>query len=568
MAKKDIGTIYCPAPPLSDPASNFKGFSPGKTVLPTGYRHEPGALPLQCDIICERDVAVTMRDGVRLYLDIFRPTGGEKVPALLNSSVFGKNGSYFTLDVLAGMTGNKTRFGLPKEALSELQTWEGADPAFWCKRGYAVVNLDIRGIGMSEGDAHYFGDQESDDNYDVIEWLAVQDWCNGRVSMCGNSWLGITQWYVAAKNPPHLTCIAPWEGHGNMYVDEYMRGGIPNFPGVRAKMGYGNQLTENLPAEMAAYPLMNDFWEDKAADFSKITAPAYVVASWTSNIHCRGTFDAWQHISSDEKWLRVHNTQEWPDFYSEYYSQDLLRFFDHYLKDINNGWENTPKVRMSVLKPGGRDTIDRCENEFPLARQEFKKLYLKGDISLDDIPGSEDDKVDYCADDHEGVLRFTMQFEETTEISGFMNLKLWVEADGSDDMDIFVSVNSLNVDGEYIYHDARMRLYSGPDNRQRVSLRELDEARSTPDQPVHTFKNPQKLSSGEIVPVEIGLWPTSLLFHPGEQLEVAISGFGYMIQQSEFSDLDFETLNRGRHIIHCGGQYDSHLLVPFIPKKK
>ncbi len=499
---KDYGTIYCPAPPLTDPASNFKGFHPGTTVLPRGYVHEEGAMPLPCDIVMTRDEAITLRDGVTIYADIFRPTGEEKVPALLNSTIFGKNGSYFTLDVLSGMTNNPNRFGLPKSLFSELQTWEGADPAFWCAHGYAVVNVDMRGVGMSEGDAHYFGDQDSDDNYDIIEWLASRDWCSGRVSMVGNSWLSITQWYTAAKRPPHLTCIAPWEGHGNMYVDEYMRGGIPNFPGVRRKMCYGRQRTEDLPKEMEVYPLMNEFWEDKIADFEKVECPAYVVASWTSNIHCRGTFEAWRKIGSKEKWLRVHNTQEWPDFYDEYHSQDLLRFLDHYCKDANNGWENTPKVRMSKLDPGGRDRIDVIEEEFPIPRTEYRKLYFRcEDIHLSEEQEAEDKPIIYSGDNERDVLRFTYRFDRDTELTGYMKCLLWVEAESADDMDIFVSVNSLNAEGEYIYHDARMRLYSGPDQRQRVSLRELDMDKTEFFEPVHTFRHPQKLRPGEIVPV-------------------------------------------------------------------
>lgn len=67
-----------------------------------------------------------------------------------------------------------------------------------------MVNVDIRGVGSSEGNACYFGSQDSDDNYDIIEFLGTQPWSNGKVAMVGNSWLAITQWYVASQNPPHL----------------------------------------------------------------------------------------------------------------------------------------------------------------------------------------------------------------------------------------------------------------------------------------------------------------------------------------------------------------------------
>ena len=305
--------FFTKTPPLSDPHSGFNGFHPGTTVLKKGYVHGEGFAPLDCDVVLDRDVPIPLRDGVVIRADIFRPNHSSPVPAILCSSIFGKNGSYVTYDLVAERCGHPNRCDVPKSATSGLDAWECPDPAYWVFHDYAVVFMDPRGVGMSEGDAHYFGAQDASDNYDVIEWLAVQVWCSGRVTMAGNSWLGITQWYTAALNPPHLTCIAPWEGHGNMYRDEYMRGGIPHINIVRVNMCYGNHRMEDLPAAMRAYPLMNDYWEDKAANFEKITCPAYVVASYTSQVHAHGTFEGFRRLSSKEKWLRIHNTQEWSD---------------------------------------------------------------------------------------------------------------------------------------------------------------------------------------------------------------------------------------------------------------
>lgn len=214
--------FFTKTPPLSDPHSGFNGFHPGTTVLKKGYVHGEGFAPLDCDVVLDRDVPIPLRDGVVIRADIFRPNHSSPVPAILCSSIFGKNGSYVTYDFVAERCGHPNRCDVPKSATSGLDAWECPDPAYWVFHDYAVVFMDPRGVGMSEGDAHYFGAQDASDNYDVIEWLAVQVWCSGRVTMAGNSWLGITQWYTAALNPPHLICIAPWEGHGNMYRDEYM----------------------------------------------------------------------------------------------------------------------------------------------------------------------------------------------------------------------------------------------------------------------------------------------------------------------------------------------------------
>lgn len=72
----------------------------------------------------------------------------------------------------------------------------------------------------------------------------------------------------------------------------------------------------------------------------------------------------------------MHDTNEWYDYYSPENVEDLRRFFDHYLKNIDNGWEQTPKVHLSVLNPGGKNIVNRVENEFPLARTKYTKLYL------------------------------------------------------------------------------------------------------------------------------------------------------------------------------------------------
>ena len=83
-------------------------------------------------------------------------------------------------------------------------------------------------------------------------------------------------------------------------------------------------------------------------------------------------------------------------------------------------------------------------------------------------------------------------------------------------------------------------------------------------QPVQSFKDEQLLADGEIVPVEIALWPTSRFFHAGGRLRVLVSGF-YTRETGWFEPFRWDTVNQGEHVIHTGGRYDSHLLVPFIP---
>ena len=180
---------------------------------------------------------------------------------------------------------------------------------------------------------------------------------------------------AAAERPRHLAAIAPWEGASDVYRDALLRGGIPdtefNDHGVTVTI-YGQGRTEDTSsagANLRDHPLFDDYWADKVADVSRIEVPAYVLASWTNPLHTRGTLAAFRALDPARSWLRVHHEQEWIDFADPRRLHDLRRFLDRYLKDVDNDWEATPRVRLSVLDPGGHgDVVDRAERGWPLAR--------------------------------------------------------------------------------------------------------------------------------------------------------------------------------------------------------
>jgi uncharacterized protein len=119
-------------------------------------------------------------------------------------------------------------------------------------RGYAVVNVDAQGIGSSEGNAVFWGQQEAEDIYDTIEWISKQPWCNGSVGMCGNSWLAISQVNFASRlKHPAMKALAPWEGRIDVYRDTLARGGRKHNPALHQFLmaGFaGPNDVENLPA--------------------------------------------------------------------------------------------------------------------------------------------------------------------------------------------------------------------------------------------------------------------------------------------------------------------------------
>lgn len=509
-------------------------------------------------IICEQDVAVTLRDGTVIYTDIYRPKGQENIPCLVSWSYYGKRPG-------DGMSEWQI-MGVPPGTVSRMSKFESPDPGFWCHQGYAVANVDPRGVGHSEGDINMFGTQDARDGYDFIEWVAVQPWCNGKVGMSGNSCVAMTQFRVAAQVPPHLTCIAPWEATTDIYRESLFEGGIPalSFNEFIVSSMTGPNLIDDVVEMGRKYPLLNEYWEDKIPDFKKIKIPVYACASW-SHFHLRGSFNAFRKIRSTRKWLRAHREQEWPDLYSPQNIQDLKLFFDRYLKDVHNGWEMTPRYRIEVMDAYDYDyQTNRPEKEFPLARTEYRKLYIDSkNVCLQDKPVELEDKCSYDA--QEGLLNFDYQFDEDTEITGYMKLHLWVEADGHDDMDLFVNIQKTDEKGEWIPTNILGEPHPGSWGKMRVSRRELDTKLSTDYEPVQSGRTEEKLSPGEIVPVDIRIVPMSRIWHKGQKIRVQLSG--RYIREGWFEPLSWETDNKGTHIVHSGGKYDSFLQIPVIPPR-
>jgi uncharacterized protein len=557
----------------------LSAFDPGTRVMPAGFQIDPKFRSLPVDIVLDKDIAVTLRDGVTIYVDVLRPAGTEQVPVIVAWSPYGK--SQGTAPFVTSIFG---LIGLDNSVVSGLEKFEGPDPAYWCAQGYAICNPDPRGIAHSDGDSAMFGSQEGRDCHDLIEWLAAQEWCTGKVAMSGTSYLAFSQWFTAAEQPPHLAAINPWEGFSDVYRDLVLRGGMPDLAfTTQLQHNYaGQNQREDVAAEAQRYPLVNDLWEDKIARFEKITVPAYVVASYSNTLHSAGTFRAWRRIASAEKWLRIHDTQEWPDYYDEANVEDLRRFFDHYLKGADNGWEQTPRVRYSIRDLEGGNRVNQPAGEFPPEGVAYTKYYLDGrSRTLSAEAPAGEVAATYDAGSNSSLVSFTVRFSEETAIVGYAKARLWVEAKGADDMDLFVLVQKLDANGSHLQQfnvpnqgammqdlterGASVLRYKGPNGRLRVSARHLDETLSTDFLPAHSFDRVEKLQPGEIADVEIDLLPIGLVFYPGEQLRLVISAqnpLGAIMPGIQ----DYVSQNNGQHVIHTGGSHASYLQLPIISR--
>ncbi len=536
-------------------------------------RH-PGLRPgvaLEDGVVIERDAAVAMRDGVKIYTDIYRPRGDARVPAIIAWCPYGK---HLTGPEVFDRYPNRTC--VPEGVPSRWAKFEAPDPAYWCRHGYAVINPDARGSWMSEGDLYTVGGREADDIHDLIEWLALQPWCSGKIAMSGNSWLAQCQWYAAATRPPHLAAIAPWEGWSDFYRENVAPGGITTEPEnwidfVWATLFYSRARVEDAPGMAVRYPLWNSYWEDKQAKHARTEIPAYVVASWNSRLHSRGSLEGFKQLGSRDKWLRIHDGWEWPDYYASENVEDLRKFFDHFLKGLDNGWERTAPVRMAIMDQAtaAPSRTYRNENEWPLERTRHEPLYLDaGARRMQSAPVSEERSIAYDA--LEGEAAFEYPFDQDTELTGHMSLHLWLEARGSSDMDLFVVAQKIGRDGARVDFKVYGIGWQAEPARGylRASHRELDPQRSLPGQPWHTHRREQLLRPGEIVPVDIEFWPMGCVWHAGERIRVVIAGHPllHMGDPSKGARLG-SPRNTGQHVVWTGGRYRSHLLIPRTPPR-
>jgi hypothetical protein len=519
----------------------------------------------------DRDVEVTMRDGIRLMANIFRPAEEQPVPVVMSVTPYGKDVMPDRVHMIL-MRISGVRFG----AL-ECSSWTGfeaPDPLFWVRAGYAVMQADVRGMHKSEGHAGVLTNEDARDYYDLIEWAAHQPWATGAIGLIGVSYLAMSQWRAAALRPPSLRGIIPWEGVTDLLRELGYQDGVletrfvDTWWRMRMKRGRNRRfaMAEDFPKERDGRPLDDDWWAQKRPDLAAIDVPALVCASWSDHgLHTRGSFVGFERIGSREKWLFTHGRRKWETFYSQEARELQRRFFDRYLKGEPNDWESVPRVRLEVRK--SRDEfLVRSEPQWPLRSASYQPLYLDARTGRlgPELP-AESATVSYRATSGGARHRaaFAHRFDRETELTGTMTLKLWVSTSAGDDLDLFVLLRKLDPTGREVFFHG----YNGfgkdgvAKGWLRASHRELDPTRSRPGRPWHTHRERQPLTPGQIAPVEIEVLASSTLFESGSSLIVEVLGH----DAARYPGFRHpRTVNRGRHTIHTGGRFDSHLLAPFV----
>ncbi|KAF5235692.1 hypothetical protein FAUST_6923 [Fusarium austroamericanum] len=565
----------------------YVGLNPHSETLPKGWKFDhPDAKPLNCDILAEHDVAFKMRDGVTLYADIYRPPqSDEPVPAIICWSPFGKKfNGLMSLSLMVPWN-----LGIPPKTLSGLEKFEAPDPNDWVPRGYAIVNIDSRGSGDSEGVMAIMGTQEAEDGYDSIESIAKLPWCNGSVGLAGNSHLAIIQWFIAALRPPSLKAIAPWEGCGDLYREQFARGGIyagDLFDKLIVKyMLQGHNGIESFREMFKKHPLANDWWNDKRPDMKKINIPTYITGTWTNTMHGMGAIRGYLEVDTPHKWLRWHPWQEWYDIWgNEQANPELLDFFDYFLKGKKNGWDSTPQVRMAVLRFGKKEPQSYeniVEEDFPIPRTEYKKLFFTKDGSLSLDKPTDSSSLGYKSETDDRVS-FTHRFDKTTRLVGMPKAVVYMSCPDYNDMDVYVLLEKLDANGEVMLNlnipwkgipkqsfeemddkeKIEVVIYRGPMGVLRASHREIDESKSMhPHWPFHPHEKEEKITPGDIVRLDIGIWAMGIEYEAGESIRAIVCGRNLGV--SNFGSLEHND-NKGTHNVHLGGENASHVILPFV----
>ena len=546
------------------------------------------------------DVPIEMADGIVLRADVFRPIDETNLPAILSYGPYAKWQHYqdgapyqwnrMSQDHPDTVAGSSNRY----------QAWEVVDPEKWVVDGYACVRVDSRGAGRSPGYLDPWSPRETTDLYECIEWAAAQDWSNGKIGLNGISYYAMNQWQVAAMEPPHLAALCIWEGAGDFYREMGYHGGIrctftdvwyPNrvlpqqhglgIRGDRSRVtgdwicgpetlgdeALGANRTD-LSADIAAHPVIDDYWTERTPDFSKIRAPLLSAGNWGgTGLHERGNIEGFLEAGSDQKWLEVHGLQHWTHFYTDYGVALQKRFFGHFLKGEDTGWETQPRVQLQVRNVDGHFE-KRHEKEWPLQRTEWTKFFLDPQsCGLSMSPATTEATITYDPFG-DGVTFLTEPLDEPLEITGPLAAKLFVSSE-TEDADFFVVVRVFAPDlNEVTFPGANEPHTPVAMGWLRASHRKLDPERTLPYRPYHTHDDPEPLTPGNVYELDLEIWPTSITVPAGYRIGFSVRGRDYVYPGSPPQPLPTQGLGATAAAVFTGvGPFrhnDPHDRVPDV----
>jgi predicted acyl esterase len=590
---------YTPSPQQIPYGANVEG------VLFDGYPQlvkHTGSEPAY-RVRIEKDIMVPMRDGVRLAADVYRPDiEGEKFPALLAFGFWGKDAQ----EAIGWLADKPQKY-------YHSPFWDGNMEAmnynFTVPRGYAHVIPDPRGIGNSEG----FGTMGMWDVYDMVEWIAAQPWCSGKVGMMGPSSYSVYQIHAGLMKPPHLVALHPDEnpaGSGDYFKGVYDllvyhifmgRHGndaafpAPNYdftppppsflnlpdikerleealnhPDIKYNSKWYSYLRyprkfpfffDNLLSSFHPRPEPDNFMDADLhpAGLDRITLPMYQGAPWITRFYLFATFDVWEKTGTPKKSNKlIVYPPNFPDRPYVEYHDELVRWYDYWLKGIDTGILDEPPIKMFVM---GINKW-RFEHEWPLARTKWTNFFLQpgGGLATKAPDAAQPDSFTQPApylDPTVYCLKYaTEPLASDLEVTGPPVLYLEAAID-IDDTNWMADLVDVDPKGN------RQLVSSG---YLKAAYRALDVTKSLPYQPVHPRQDPVPVSPGEVVEYAIAMMPTSNVFRKGHCMELIVRNQDDLLARlGTWGAYHLPFMRTVTHHIHFS---KSHLLLPVIPASR
>jgi hypothetical protein len=563
------------------------------------------------DILVDNRVPVRMRDGVTLFADVYRPVEAGRYPVVVSRTPY-----------------STERFPT---------AWDAA--VYLARRGYVYVFQDIRGRHESEGRWEPFFDDEKD-GFDTIEWAAKQPWSNGRVAMQGGSYLGQNQWRAAQAAPPGLVTIFPMVSSTSLYHDWITLNGawrlsfnfgwgpvrqesrIMQNPGPHTLEGlraiHYDQVQWHLPLntmqqlvgrharfydDWLAHPDYDEYWKplDAETRFDTIGIPVHTFGGWF-DIFSQGTLRGYVGMSQKGASAEARRGSQlvigpWGhgpsqkygalDFGPEANVDALalqLRWYDYWLKGIDNGLASEPPVKLFVM--GRNEWV--YEREYPLARTQYRPLYLASGGAANSSRGDgrlrwekptgapTPDRFRYDPDDpvpslggnnccgtptpagpmdqrpiegRRDVLVYDSDvLSEELEATGPVKVVLFASSDAVD-TDFVAKLVDVHPDGSS---------YNMAEGVLRARYRESP-------------SRPKPLTPGQVYRLEIDLVGTSVAFRPGHRIRIHVTSSHFpQFDRNPNTGAPFGTTAEVRiaqQTIYHDAERASHVLLPVIPRR-
>jgi putative CocE/NonD family hydrolase len=497
------------------------------------------------------------RDGVSLHYSVLLPEETGRFPVIINYSGYdpGAIGGLEYRKINSAMSPNLDQMLL--------------------ESGYAVMGVNARGTGCSEGTFDFLGPEYGRDGYDAVEFAAAQHWSNGEVGMANWSWAGMSQLMTASERPPSLRAIAPGMVLGDARRDSWAPGGVPapGFVGswrfylasrwasvAESTEAEGNdkclaQISRNIEGEedhsitrlVLSHPLRDHVINQRApgARVSRIQIPVLSMESFQDEAVTSRQDYYQERIDEGLIWLVQtsggHNLYE-----SRAFWPILIRFFDRFVKGIDNGFEATPRVTVWMETASDGKGLQKQEMADPrwtfsrprigedgISVEEFR-LGAGGVLTTGDVTDGFPDGFRYpepgpavaTYDDLESWGPQPANWRETSLVYTSDPLSETILAYGSASADLWLSSTTIDADIQVTLTEVR------PDGQEmfvqrgwlRLSNRVLDDSRSTPLRPVPVDwpEAIRPLNPGEPVLARIEVNKFAHAYRKGSQIRIWI----------------------------------------------